>query len=85
MNGTGTDSKSDTPLTRPRSGFDLEDTRRNLIAMREKHGADTPIGHRCSNLVEMLQNLAGCDFHTRFALEQSIRRSTAELAKLTSQ
>ncbi len=33
-------------------------TRRLLIATRVKHGADTPIGHRCSNIVEMLQNRA---------------------------
>lgn len=33
----------------------LKDTRRCLIALRNAHGADTPIGHRCSNLVELLQ------------------------------
>lgn len=35
---------------------DLENTRRDLIALREAHGADTPIGHRCSNIVELIQN-----------------------------
>lgn len=35
--------------------FDLENTRRDLIALRVKHGAESPIGHRCSNLVELLQ------------------------------
>jgi hypothetical protein len=47
--------KSDTPLTQPSSGFDLENTCRDLIALRVKHGADTPIGHRCSNLDVMLR------------------------------
>ncbi len=31
------------------------DVRRDLIAMRVKYGADTAIGHRCSNIVEMLR------------------------------
>jgi hypothetical protein len=34
---------------------DLEATRRDLIAIRVAHGADNPIGHRCSNIVELLQ------------------------------
>lgn len=38
-----------------RTNHDLENTRRDLIAIRAAHGADTPIGHRCSNLVELLQ------------------------------
>ena len=38
--------------------FDFENTRRDLIAMRTKYGADTPIGHRCSNIVEGLKNKA---------------------------
>jgi hypothetical protein len=33
----------------------LEDTRRDLIALRLVHGADTPIGHRCSNIIELIQ------------------------------
>ena len=33
----------------------LEDTRRDLIALRLAHGADTPIGHRCSNIIELIQ------------------------------
>jgi hypothetical protein len=37
---------------RNRDGF--ADTRRNLIAFRTKHGADTPIGRCCSSLVEMV-------------------------------
>ncbi len=35
--------------------FDLENTRRSLIALRVKHGADSPIGHRASNIVELFQ------------------------------
>lgn len=33
----------------------LDVARRDLIALRVKHGADSPIGYRCSNLVELMQ------------------------------
>lgn len=33
----------------------LETTRRDLIATRRKHGADTPIGRGCSNILELIQ------------------------------
>lgn len=55
MNDSGTRTGSDTPLTQDRSGFDLENTRRDLIALRVKYGAESPIGHRCSNIVELLK------------------------------
>ena len=51
MNTTGTCTKIDTPLTQDRS----RDVRRGLIALRVKYGAHTAIGHRCSNLVELLR------------------------------
>lgn len=31
--------------------------RRSLIVKREAAGADTPIGHGCSNIIEQLENL----------------------------
>lgn len=34
---------------------DIAATRRDLIATRRKHGADTPIGHGCSNIIELIQ------------------------------
>ncbi len=51
VNGSGTYLKSGTPLTRDGS----RDVRRGLIALRVKYGADTAIGHRCSNIVELLK------------------------------
>ena len=33
----------------------LETTRRDLIALRVKHGADSDIGHGCSNIIELIQ------------------------------
>jgi hypothetical protein len=55
VNGTRTDRKIDTPLTRSCSRTVLEQTRRDLIVMRAKHGATSPIGCRCSNIVELIQ------------------------------
>lgn len=51
-NDSETSSPTRTGLTQERSGFDLEDTRRELIAMRKRHGAQSPVGHRISNLIE---------------------------------
>jgi hypothetical protein len=33
----------------------FDDTRRDLIALRVKHGATSAIGCRCSNIVELIQ------------------------------
>lgn len=33
----------------------MEETRRGLIALRRKHGAKSPIGYRCSNILELIQ------------------------------
>jgi hypothetical protein len=50
-----TNSKIDTPVAREGSPGVLEDARRDLIVMRDAYGADSPIGHRCSNIVELIQ------------------------------
>jgi hypothetical protein len=39
------------------SNFDMENTRRELISLRVKFGADTPAGHACSNLIEQMENM----------------------------
>lgn len=44
-------------LPKPLLDF-IDHTRRLLIATRVKHGAETPIGHRCSNIVELLDTKA---------------------------
>lgn len=71
--------------------FDLPTIRKQLDAMRAKHGADSPIGHRYSNLIEQLKSyqratgLDGDPFMTsdqRVALEKNITKSVADLAKL---
>ena len=63
--------------------FELEDTRRRLIALRDKHGADTPAGHRCSNIIEQLQNMRDAEGDQRKNLVKSLGEQMAELAALT--
>jgi hypothetical protein len=82
-NVEGTCDENDARLTQPRSGFDLEDTRRSLIALRSKLGAYSPAGHRCSNLVEMIQEYERGEEISRMHLAKSISRQMAELAALT--
>ena len=61
----------------------LKDARRTLIAKRVAAGADTPIGHRCSNLTEQLENYARADNEDqREKLGKLIRRQMADLAGL---
>ncbi len=55
QNDARTCQPNGTRLTQPRSPDVLAKTRRDLIALRRAHGADSAIGHRCSNLVELLQ------------------------------
>ena len=86
-NGTGTDRKIGTLLTQSGSRSvpmtTLEDTRRDLIGIREQHGADTAIGHCCSNLVELVQNFAKeSDPLVKEGIASRIIRKNARLAKL---
>ena len=72
----------------------LENTRRELIAIRNKYGAKSPIGHRCSNLCEMMESLPPGPEHRieyltadgvryqRNRLLENVQQQTAELAKL---
>jgi hypothetical protein len=54
----------------------LKDVRRTLIAKRVAAGVDTPIGHRCSNPTEQLENYGRADNEDqRENLGKLIRRS----------
>lgn len=59
--------------------FDIENSRRHLIALRVRFGADTPKGHRCSNLIEMIKNMETATGEQRTNLQASIRKTIAEL------
>jgi hypothetical protein len=59
--------------------FDVENSRRHLIALRVKYGADSPKGHRCSNLIEQIKAMEGAEGEQRTNLQKSIRKSIEEL------
>lgn len=64
--------------------LDILTVRRDLIATREKHGADTAIGHRCSNIVELIQNTEGVSGDVRTMVTANIQKQMADLAKLVN-
>lgn len=65
------------------SGFNMENMRRILIREREMVRADTPIGHRCSNLVEQIENYYfSTDQQQRESLMYSIAKSLLEIRDL---
>lgn len=81
MNESAPGTETGAKLTPPRSGFDLEDARRSLIAKRVAAGADSEIGHRCSNLIELLENYPKAQDETqRSHIEANIRKQMADLA-----
>ncbi len=62
--------------------LDFENTRRDLIAKRTAAGANTPIGHRCSNLIEQIDAYRTAEGEQRTNLAKSIKLSLTELAGL---
>lgn len=81
-NDSATSSPANTGLAQPSSRDVLEQTRRDLIAIREAHGADSPIGHRCSNVVELIQELEGATGEQREAVMANIEKQAADLQRL---
>ncbi len=59
--------------------FDVENSRRHLIALRVRFGADSPKGHRCSNLIEQIQAMETAEGEQRAHLQKAIKRGIAEL------
>ena len=62
--------------------MDLEITRRELLALRAKHGSRTAIGHRCSNLIEMLDSMKTATGDQRAGLAKNIADQMADLERL---
>jgi uncharacterized Ntn-hydrolase superfamily protein len=60
--------------------FTFEDTRRQLIAKRNVAGADTPMGHRYSNLIEQLKAAQDATGDQRTHLMAAIQKTMAELS-----
>jgi hypothetical protein len=85
VNTQGTDGGSVTVALPDLEGIALSSHRRRLIAMRKRHGADSPVGHRCSNLIEQLQNYQKCPHGApihRGRLRDRIRQSMEEIEGL---
>ena len=81
---SGTNGAIDTPVTQACSPAVHDDIRRRLIALRNKHGADSPAGHRCSNIIEQLQNMRDAEGDQRGHLVRALERQMQELANLTA-
>lgn len=65
--------------------LDLEDTRRDLIALHSKLGADTPAGRRCSNLLEQLETYErSTDEMQRGHLAKGIQFQMSQLTDLAA-
>lgn len=60
----------------------MESIRRDMTAIREAHGADSEIGHRCSNIVELIQELQGATGEQREAVMANIQKQAADLQRL---
>jgi len=62
----------------------LAAARRELIRLRRRHGAKSPIGHRCSNLVEQMLSLESGGPAQQAALKRLIPQAMKELAELVT-
>jgi hypothetical protein len=58
---------------------------RHIIARRRACGADTPEGHRWSNLDQQVENFLGAVGDQRVKLAKSIRETHDDLAKFAGQ
>lgn len=62
--------------------FDIGKARSDLVDLRKKHGHDSAMGHRASNLIVQLENLEGATGDQRANLLKSISRSLSEIGVL---
>jgi len=59
---------------------DITDARKQLIALRNEHKADSPIGSRCSQAIEQLQNMEKPEFaHVREKLQAQALATLSEI------
>lgn len=65
------------------SAFDSLDARRFTIAERTMAGHDTPLGHRCSNFIEQMENYAKAATDAqRSHLKRSMVQTVSEIAEI---
>lgn len=65
--------------------FEFERLRSYLIAKREFYGADTPIGHRCSNVIELWQNRRGAEGEQLRQIDKNLALQMTELETLCAE
>jgi hypothetical protein len=65
------------------NGFDVDKAIAELIAMRVKRGADTPVGHRISNLIGQCENLRTATGLQRENLLKNIEETMADIKRMT--
>lgn len=68
------------PTPRPKKPASAE--MNSLMALRAKHGADSPIGHRCSNLIGQVRSMQDVEGDHREALADFMRQQAAQLKQL---
>lgn len=84
MNEHRTCTNSDTNLAQPRSLDVLKTSHRDLLKMRNRVGAETPLGHHLSNLDQQLRNWEReTDPAAKANLERFIAGSVASIDKLS--
>jgi hypothetical protein len=64
--------------------FEIKTVRKQLNALRTKHGAQSEVGSRCSTLIEQLKHYATYSGEARVKMEKKIAQTVAELASLTA-
>jgi hypothetical protein len=62
--------------------FDFERLRAYLIAKRNFYGADTPIGHHCSNVIELWENRRGAEGEQLIQIDKNLAKQMAALEAL---
>lgn len=91
MNGTGNEqdiSAKSVPGWQPkarrrsRRKYPATPEQRGLIAMCATFGADTPAGHRCSNMGQQLKSFATAAGDQRTNLAKEIRQSHDDLTRM---
>jgi hypothetical protein len=60
----------------------MESIRSDMLAIRDAHGFDSDIGYRCSNIVELIQELQGATGEQREAVMANIEKQAADLQRL---
>jgi len=63
----------------------LAERRSQLTVLRAKHGSDTPIGHRCSNILEQLEHWATAEGERKVMLGKNIEKQIAEMEQIRTQ